>query len=318
MPKITERSVIGMFYERLQQNVAADVIGAIGTNPISSDQDSEDYAWVGMVPQMVEQTGEKKFSKLRKTPWTVRNKKYQGGITIPKNDILYDKTGQVQIRVNELATRATSHWWSLVAPLLVNGESTVCYDNQYFFDTDHSEGDSGTQSNDITQNIVTTTAPTPTEMIDSILAVIQQMLAFKDDQGEYVNESMTEFLVLTSTALLGPTMRALSQSNVGGGDTNVLMEQDKYRLRMHASPRFSTWTDRFAVFATQGAQKPVILQQRKPNNESTGYGSDGMLVQTLWIDSEYCKLNDAALVSVETERAAAYGDWKKACLCTFT
>jgi len=267
---------------------------------------------------MVEQTGEKKFSKLRKTPWTVRNKNYQGGISIPKKDILYDKTGQVRMRVNELATRATSHWWSLVAPLLVNGESTACYDGQFFFDTDHSEGASGTQDNDITSNIVTTTAPTATEMIDSILAVVQQMLGFKDDQGEYVNENMTEFLVLTHTSIMGPVLRALSQSNVSGGDTNVLMQQDKFRLRMHASPRFSTWTDRFAVFATQGDQKPVILQQRKPNNESTGYGVDGMLVQTLWIDSEHCKKNDEVLVSVETERAAAYGDWKKACLCTFT
>lgn len=318
MGKVTERSTLGMFVERLQQQAAADVISAITTSPINSDQDSEDYAWIGQSPQMSEQAGEKKFSKLRQTPWTVKNVKYQGGISIPKNDVLYDKTGQVSMRVGELATRATSHWWNIIAPLIVNGESTNCYDNQYFFDTDHSEGDSGAQSNDITNNITTTTAPTVTEMIDAVLATVQQIVGFKDDRGEYCNEHLTEFLILANLSLLGPTLRALSQSNVGGGDTNVLMQQDKYRLRMHASPRFSTWTDRFAVFATQGDQKPIIRQQRKPNNEGSGYNAEGMLVQMLWTDSEHYKLKDECLISVETERAAAYGDWKKACLCTFT
>ena len=49
----------------------------------------------------------------------------------------------------------------------INGEATVCYDGQYFFDTDHVEGDSGTQSNDLSVDISalacsvhgTTTAP---------------------------------------------------------------------------------------------------------------------------------------------------------------
>ena len=45
------------------------------------------------------------------------------------------------------ADRTVSHWASLLSTLIVNGESATCYDEQYFFDTDHSEGESGTQSN---------------------------------------------------------------------------------------------------------------------------------------------------------------------------
>lgn len=230
--------------------------------------------------------------------------------------MLYDKTGQVRIRVNEMADRAQAHWVSLVAPLIINGASAVCYDGQFFFDTDHAEGESGAQSNSITSNVTTPTAPTPTEMIDSILAAVQAMLAFKDDRGEYVNENMNEFLVLCGTPLMGPGLRALSQSNVGGGDTNILIEQDSFRLRVQASPRLATWTDKFAVFSTQGDQKPIIRQQRAPNQEGAGYDMDGLLTQMLWTDSEHYKKNDECLVSVETERAAAYGDWKKSCLVT--
>jgi hypothetical protein len=316
---ITERAVQGMFVERLAQDDGKTWVDAIATVPLESDQDSEDYNWLGQVPQMSEKRGEKKFSQLRETPWNVKNVEYQTGIKIPGKHVLYDKTDQVRMRVNELAARGQAHWVSLIAPLIIAGESAVCYDGQYYYDTDHSEGDSGAQSNDITYGVTTTTAPTATEMIDAILTGIQAMLAFKDDRGEYVNENLTEFLIMGGTNLLGPGLRALSQSNVGTGDTNILIEQDSFRLRFAASPRFaSSWTDRFAIFATQGEQKAIIRQQRIPNQEAVGFDADGILLQTLWTESEYYKLNSHCLVSIETERAAAYGDWKKSCLVTLT
>ena len=317
-PTITERSVVGMFYERLMQNAASSVVDAISTVPMESDQDSEQYAWLGMVPQMSQKKGEKKFSQLRDTNWTVNNVEYQSGIALPKKHILYDKTTQVQIRVDELADRTSAHWWSLVAPLIVNGEATPCYDGQYFFDTDHSEGDSGNQSNDISATAATAANPTATEMIDAILAAVEAMVGFKDDRGEYVNEGMNEFLILTGTSLLSNGLKALSQSQINSGDSNILIEQDSFRFRVQASPRLSSWTTKFAVFSTQGTQKPIMRQQRVPNNSAPGYSVDGMLMETLWLDSEHCKLHDECLVSVETERAAAYGDWKKACLVTLT
>lgn len=313
---ITERAVLGMFYERLMQSNGQNYVDAISTPIISSDQDSENYGWLGQVPQMSAKRGEKKYSQLRETEWNVKNVEYQGGLAIPKKHVLYDKTGQVRIRVNELADRSQAHWVSLVAPLIINGASTVCYDGQYYFDTDHSEGDSGSQSNSITSNVGTATAPTASEMIDSILAGVQQIIGFKDDRGEYVNENMNEFLILCGTPLMGPGLRALSQSNVGGGDTNILIEQDSFRLRVQTSPRFASWTDKFAVFALQGDQKPIIRQQRKPNTDAAGYDMDGMIMQMLWTESEHYKKHDECLVSVETERAAAYGDWKKSCLVT--
>lgn len=314
-PIITERSVVGMFFERLQQNTASGFVDAIATVPFESDQDSEDYGWLGMVPQMSQKAGEKKFSQLRDVDWTVRNVEYQAGIALPKKHILYDKTTQVQTRVNELADRTNAHWWSLIAPLIIAGESAVCYDGQYFFDTDHSEGISGSQSNDITHDVTTTTNPTATEMIDAILEGVESIIGFKDDRGEPVNEGMSEFVILTGTGLLKSGLKALSQTNVSNGESNILIEQGSFKFRVVASPRI-TWTDRFALFCTQGTQKPIIRQQRVPNNPAPGYNMDGLLLEMLWTDSEHCKKHDECLVSVETERAAAYGDWKKACLVT--
>lgn len=321
---ITERSVIGTYFERLQQNTGSTWIDAIATPIIESDQDSEDYAWLGQSPQMSEKKGEKKFRQLRETDWNIKNVEFQTGIRIPKKHIIYNKTGQVIPRINEMADRTTAHWANLVAPLLVAGASGLCYDGQYFFDTDHSEGDSGTQSNSISADIsayaVTNhgvvTAPSAGEMIHAIMAGIQQMLAFKDDLGEYCNENMTEFMILVAPSLLTAGLSALKARSIDGGDSNLIIEQDSFRLRLQSSPRFESWTDKFAILSTQGEQKPIMRQQRVPNEAAPGYDMDGMLMETLWLDSEHCKKNDECLVSVETERNAAYGDWKKACLVT--
>lgn len=325
-PIITERAVLGMFYERLMQSTGMGWIDPISTPLIRSDQDSEDYAWIGMTPQMQEKRGEKRFQQLRTTEWEVKNVEYQTGLAIPKKHILYDKTDQVRVRVNELADRTQAHWASLIAPLIVNGESATCYDGQFFFDTDHSEGDSGSQSNDISVDISglpvtnhgSTTAPSAAEMVHAIMNGVEQMLAFKDDQGEYVNEGLTEILILTPHTLLTEAMSALRSRSIDGGDNNVLFEQDSFRFRVQSTPRLSSWTTKFALFSTTGMQKPVIRQQRIPNNAAPGYDAEGMLLETLWLDSEHCVKNDECLVSVETERAAAYGDWKKACLVTLT
>lgn len=323
-PTITQRTVQGWFYERLMQNVGAGYINAIATVPMDSDQDAEDYAWLGMVPQMIERRGEKKFSQLRDFEWTVKNVEYQSGIAIPKKHVLYDKTAQVQMRVNELADRANAHWAKLLGALIVGGASGLCYDKQYFYDTDHSEGESGTQSNSISVDISalpvsahgSTTAPSASEMVGAIMRGIEQMLAFKDDQGEFVNEDMTEFLVMVPTTLGMSAVSALRARAIDGGDTNVLIEQDSFRLRVQMSPRLNSFTDKFALFGTQGNQKAFIRQQRIPNNAGGGYDMDGMLLETLWLESEHCVKNGECLVSVETERGAAYGDWKKSCLVT--
>ena len=323
-PIITERSVIGTFYERLMQNTGSSWIDALTTPVLTSDQDSETYPWLGQVPQMSELKGDKQFDQLRAESWTVANVQYQGGISIPLKFVLYDKTDQVDLRVNELADRTDAHWLTLVAPLILNGESAACYDSQYFFDTDHSEGESGAQSNDINADISgypvathgTTTAPSAGEIVFAVMAGIEQMLTFKDDQGEFCNEHLTEFRLVAGTTLMTPILQALSNRLIDGGNGNLLMEQGNFRISLTVSPRFNSWTTKFALFTTQGTQKPFIRQQRVPNHAAAGFTADGLRIVTLWDESEHCKLHDECLMSVETERAAAYGDWKKACLVT--
>src|SRR6056297_407413 len=146
--RITERQIIGSFYKTLSQDTGASWINGV-SNYFASDQASEEYAWLGMSPTMREWVGGRNAKGFRENGLTIKNKHFEATLEYLVRDLRRDKTGQVMARINELARRTNAHWASLLSTLIINGESTECYDGQSFFDTDHEEGDSGTQSNDI-------------------------------------------------------------------------------------------------------------------------------------------------------------------------
>ena len=146
---LSSRAIIGSFYRRLKQNSGLKWVEAI-SNYFQSDQDSETYNWLGQVPVMREWAGGRQAKGFTTNGLTIENKHFEATLEVPVKDLRRDKTGQTRIRINELADRTNSHWAQLLSKLIVSGESTVCYDGQYFFDTDHEEGKSGQQSNKIT------------------------------------------------------------------------------------------------------------------------------------------------------------------------
>ena len=102
-----------------------------------------------------------------------------------RDEISDDQTGQIRIRVSELAQRAATHKDFLVSQLLIDGETAGnnSYDGVSFFNVAHDSGGSGLQSNLLTAPSVSTDAPTVDEFKDSLKESIGAMLAFKDDRG---------------------------------------------------------------------------------------------------------------------------------------
>jgi hypothetical protein len=75
-----------------------------------------------------------------------------------------DKTGQIRARMAEFAINAAqTHWAELVLDARSSTAPTsLCYDGQYFFDTDHTEGENTTnQSNSITVTLSTLSINAP-------------------------------------------------------------------------------------------------------------------------------------------------------------
>lgn len=312
--RLTERQVIGTFYKALSQNTGADWVNSV-SNYFTSDQASEEYAWLGQAPNMREWIGGRNAKGFTENSITIRNRHFEATLQVLVRDLRRDHSGQVMARIQELARRTNSHWASLLSTLILAGTTTTCYDGQYFFDTDHSEKDSGSQSNSISIDISelplavegTTTAPAVGEMQYCIARAIQAIVGFKDDQGEPMNDDASGFLVMVPTSLMNAALQAVATpAQVAETQTALQALRSKFQIGVAPNPRL-TWTAQFAVFRTDSYLKSFIRQEETAVDlKVKGEGS------------EYEFDNDAWQFGVDTWRNVAYGYWQNACLVTMT
>jgi phage major head subunit gpT-like protein len=310
---ITTREVIGMFFERLSQDVGVAWIPAVSML-FQSDQASEKYPWLGMAPMMREWIGGRHAKSIPEEIITIENLHFEATLEFQLDDLRRDKTTQVRTRINELADRANAHWASLLSTLIINGHtdaSGLAYDGQYFFDTDHVTHLSGSQSNDTTVDISaipvtnhgSTTAPSAGEMSSAIMTTIQNIVGFKDDQGQPMNELARNFTVMTPINLWQSSTAALANRNIDGGDDNTLVavQADGFNITLAANPRL-TATDTFFVFNSDGSTSALIRQEET-----------GVLLKAKGEGSDFEFDTDAHQYGIDTHRNVGYGRWEKAC-----
>lgn len=314
------RDIIGSFYAALEA-----YMGSTWISPLSmlfqSDQDQETYKWLGMPPALREWVGGRQAKGFRENGITIVNKTWEGTLVVPVDWLRRDKTGQIQIRINELAARAGELDSKLLSTLIINGDSStsgLCYDGQYFFDVDHSEGSSGTQTNALVAsdysdlNITTATNPTVAEMNLAILKTIQHMYSFKDDQGEPMNANARNFLVMVPVNMMGAAMGAVYGNIINastGAYDNILKNAaaaSDFSVSAVVNPRL-TETANFYVFRTDGAAKPFIRQEEEP-----------LTVTAIAEGSEEEFRNNQHLYGVKRICNVGYGYWQYACQATLS
>lgn len=320
-PSLSSRAIIGDFYRRLEGAFNASWASRLGML-FQSNQESETYNWLGQVPQMREWGTGRLVKQLRADGITLTNQLYEATLRIDIDDMRRDKTGQINVRIAELAKRAAMHWEKLLSALIEAGIAAtlgLAYDGQYFYDSDHSEGSSGTQLNLLTATQVTqldvgtATAPTEAEMAKAILGVIGYMLSYKDDQGEPINGDVRSFLVMVGNAnLYGPTMAACIEKQLEAGSGAVqpnVLRSSGFSLECILNPFMTaaSWTDDFFIFRTDGDVRPFILQEEQ-----------AVKVDAIAEGSEM-EINERQhQYGVTAQRAVGYGMWQHAALATLS
>ena len=234
---------------------------------------SEDYAMLGNVPSIREWLGERVFSELRAAKWNITNKEWEGSVMINKTDIKDDRLGLYKPVMEQLGRRAANHPTKLLFDLINGAETGACFDGQYFFDTDHSWGDSGDQDNDLTYDVVSTTAVTPAEFKAAYNQAVGAMAAFVDDQGEYLNDSVFQpsrsLVVVVPFALEQAALDALSVRLLSTGGDNAVIDRPKI------IPCVALDSDvKFDVYRVDEPIKPYIFQAREPLSRQRKGDSD--------------------------------------------
>lgn len=273
------------------------------TTRIQSNSDSETYRWLGTVPRMREWGTGRVAKGLATESYSVENLKYESTLEVDRDEIADDQTGQIRIRIGELAVQAATHKDFLISQLLINGETSGfnSYDGVSFFNDAHVSGNSGTQDNKLTFTAADPDNPTTAEFKGGLRTAIEAMLAFKDDQGEPMSITATSLVCVVPPTLFFTALEAVnatvvnSTSNVLEGVARVIP--------------FARLTDasKWYLFKTDGVVRPFIFQDREP-----------IEFTALTEDSDEGFRREKFLYGVRARYRVAYGYWQFAIRTNFT
>ncbi len=270
---------------------------------IPSSSDAETYRWLGTVPAMREWGSGRLARGLRSESYSVENLKYEATIEVDRDEIADDQTGQIRVRIGELARRAATHKDYLLAQLLINGGTAGfnSYDGTTFFSRTHSSGASGVQDNDLTSvSAEPTLPPTTEEFRQSLRQAISRILSFRDDQGEPLALGTSGLTCLVPAGMLFPAMEAVNAT---------VINQTSNVLQGAATVTAMPWLTNPAVWyllKTDGVLRPFIFQDREPIE----FGS-------LTEDSEEGFKREKLLFGVRARYRMAYGYWQYAVRTVF-
>jgi len=160
------------------------------------------YAWLANFPRMRKWIGDKAVKALEAFGYTIVNDDWEATVEVDRNDIEDDNLGIYAPQAQMAGWSAKQLPDEIVFDLVNNGFSNLCYDGQYFFDTDHPvAGKSVSNKGTAALSIASLAAAQA-----SYGAARTAMRKFTDDEGRPLN--ITPNVLLVPPAL-EDTARAL-------------------------------------------------------------------------------------------------------------
>jgi phage major head subunit gpT-like protein len=269
---------------------------------IESSKDKESYKWLGSPAKMREWGTGRLARGIRSESYDVENLKYESTLEIDRDEIDDDQTGQIKIRVQELAVRAAVHKDYLISQLLINGATAgnVSFDGVTFFNDAHVSGASGSQDNALAPSAAAPSTPTVAEFKTALQAAIAAMLAFKDDVGDPMSISASGLVCVVPPTMLFTASEAINASVISQ-TTNVMQGI----ARVVAFP-WLTLATTWYLLKTDGVIRPFILQDRAP-----------VEFTALENQSDEGFRREKFLYGVRARYRMAYGHWAYAVKNTF-
>lgn len=104
---------------------------------VSSSSRSNTYGWLGKFPNLREWVGDRVINSMKEHGYTITNKTYESTVGVDREDIEDDQIGIYSPIFEEMGRTVQIQPDALIYGLLSAGTTTLCYDGQNFFDTDH-------------------------------------------------------------------------------------------------------------------------------------------------------------------------------------
>jgi phage major head subunit gpT-like protein len=149
----------GEFKTRWAELAAISVYKKLSTE-IKSNTATSSYGWLSDFPQMREWVGDRLLKNVKEFGYIIKNLPFEATLVVDRSDIEDDNLGMYGAQAQMRADEVDRFFNVSIAALLVNGFSSLCYDGQNFFDTEHviKEKPDGTGGDIKLSNIVGTGA----------------------------------------------------------------------------------------------------------------------------------------------------------------
>ncbi|TCL43216.1 Mu-like prophage major head subunit gpT family protein [Harryflintia acetispora] len=251
---------------------------------VPSTTSEETYAWLGDIPMMREWIGDRELQNLTASDYTIKNKKFELTVALPRDAVEDDKIGVYNPSIQMLGQSAALHPDQLIFGLLKDGFAQKCYDGKAFFAADHKIG-SKTVSNKGTDKL----SP------DSYAAARASMMSLTNSKGKALN--IVPNLLVVPPALESMARKILLADQIDG-TTNTLKGTAELLVVTELAGNDAAWY----LLATNKPLKPLIYQDRK---KATFVSKTNETDDNVFFGGNY-------LYGVDSRGNAGFGFWQMA------
>ncbi|MBU8912332.1 MAG: Mu-like prophage major head subunit gpT family protein [Desulfobacterales bacterium] len=222
------------------------------TMKVPSGSSQNDYTWLSRFPKMIKWLGSKTIKALKAHSYTVVNDDYEATVAVNRNDIEDDTLGIYAPMAQEAGYSSKQLPDEIDADLKNNAFENLCFDGQYFYDSDH----------DVAGSSVSNLGTAALSAASNVLAAASYgaariaIMGFKDDEGRPLGliPDLLEVgpaLEATANALCNNPKLLDDTPNPWVGTAKVLV-----------NPRLTS-TTQWMLHVTTRPVKPFIYQERK-------------------------------------------------------
>ena len=259
------------------------------TMKVPSGSSQNDYTWLSRFPKMIKWLGSKTVKVLKAFTYTVVNDDYEATVEVDRNDIEDDSLGMYGPQAMEAGFSSKQLPDELDAELKNDAFTNLCFDGQYFYDTDHSVAGSSVSN----KGTAALSAVNKAGVAASYGAARLAIMNFKDDEGRPLG-------LIPNLLEVGPALEATGKLICN----NPKLEDDKPNpyhgtAELLVNPRLTSSTQ-WMLHVTNRPLKPFIYQERKAP----------VFVQQVNPDSDDVYLRKKFKFGAEARAAGGYGLWQ--------
>ncbi|MGE4526822.1 MAG: Mu-like prophage major head subunit gpT family protein [Rhodospirillaceae bacterium] len=111
------------------------------------------YPWLADNFEIREWVGDRNYQNLVAAVFSIVNKDFEGTVNVPRNAIEDDELGVFGPMFQMMGDATATFPNRMVFPLLKAGFTSLCWDGQYFFDTDHPGFDADGKETSVSNNL---------------------------------------------------------------------------------------------------------------------------------------------------------------------